>query len=176
MNKTELIQRVAEETGFSRKNVETGLNAAIALITKALAEEEGSSPYLFLYNNGALGSSEYYRECFVNALRDGLRSHTHNKYFVWQCCFYLTYSATYYPVYEALEDASGAEKEMERLLQLVKTNFEGSLIFRPFIEEVDYYDWVPSLNKKDKAAMRAEIVQFHLCENSADENVKNLFA
>ena len=40
MNKTELIQRVAEETGFSRKNVETGLNAAIELITKALTEEE----------------------------------------------------------------------------------------------------------------------------------------
>ena len=40
MNKTELIQRVAEETGFSRKNVEIGLNAAIELITKALAAEE----------------------------------------------------------------------------------------------------------------------------------------
>ena len=40
MNKTELILRVAEETGFSRKNVEIGLNAAIELITKALAEEE----------------------------------------------------------------------------------------------------------------------------------------
>ena len=40
MNKTELILSVAEETGFSRKNVEIGLNAAINLITKALAEEE----------------------------------------------------------------------------------------------------------------------------------------
>ena len=38
MNKTELILGVAEETGFSRKNVEIGLNAAINLITKALAE------------------------------------------------------------------------------------------------------------------------------------------
>lgn len=37
MNKTELILSVAEETGFSRK---IGLNAAINLITKALAEEE----------------------------------------------------------------------------------------------------------------------------------------
>ena len=37
MNKTELILRIAEETGFSRKNVELGLNAAI---TKALTEEE----------------------------------------------------------------------------------------------------------------------------------------
>ena len=36
MNKTELILGVAEETGFSRKNVEIGLNAAINLITKAL--------------------------------------------------------------------------------------------------------------------------------------------
>lgn len=40
MNKTELILSVAEETGFSRKNVEIGLSAAINLITKALAEEE----------------------------------------------------------------------------------------------------------------------------------------
>ena len=40
MNKTELILRIAEETGFSRKNVELGLNAAINLITKALTEEE----------------------------------------------------------------------------------------------------------------------------------------
>ena len=40
MNKTELILSVAEETGFSRKNVEIGLNAAVSLITKALAEEE----------------------------------------------------------------------------------------------------------------------------------------
>ncbi len=39
MNKTELILRIAEETGFSRKNVELGLNAAINLITKALTEE-----------------------------------------------------------------------------------------------------------------------------------------
>lgn len=40
MNKTELILSIAEETGFSRKNVELGVNAAINLITKALAEEE----------------------------------------------------------------------------------------------------------------------------------------
>lgn len=40
MNKAELILQVAEETGFSRKNVELGLTAAIHLITKALAEEE----------------------------------------------------------------------------------------------------------------------------------------
>lgn len=40
MNKTELILSVAEETGFSRKNVEIGLNAAINLITQALAQEE----------------------------------------------------------------------------------------------------------------------------------------
>ena len=40
MNKTELIQSIAEETGFSRKNVEIALNAVIARITKALTEEE----------------------------------------------------------------------------------------------------------------------------------------
>ena len=40
MNKTDLILGVAEETGFSRKNVEIGLNAAINLITKALADQE----------------------------------------------------------------------------------------------------------------------------------------
>ena len=40
MNKTELILGVAEATGFSRKNVEIGLNAAINLITKALADQE----------------------------------------------------------------------------------------------------------------------------------------
>ena len=40
MNKTELILGVAAETGFSRKNVEIGLNAAINLITKALADQE----------------------------------------------------------------------------------------------------------------------------------------
>ena len=38
MNKTELILSIAEETGFSRKNVEIALNAAIARITKALKE------------------------------------------------------------------------------------------------------------------------------------------
>ena len=43
MNKTELILRIAEETGFSRKNVELGLNAAINLITKALTEGSRSS-------------------------------------------------------------------------------------------------------------------------------------
>ena len=40
MNKTELILRIAEETGFSRKNVELGLSAAINLITKALPHDE----------------------------------------------------------------------------------------------------------------------------------------
>ena len=40
MNKTELILSIAEETGFSRKNVEIGLNSAIELITKALIDEE----------------------------------------------------------------------------------------------------------------------------------------
>ncbi len=40
MNKTELILSVAEETGFSRKNVEIGLNSAIHRITQALIEEE----------------------------------------------------------------------------------------------------------------------------------------
>ena len=40
MNKTELILSVSEATGFSRKNVEAGLNAAIDAITQALAKEE----------------------------------------------------------------------------------------------------------------------------------------
>ena len=40
MNKTELILSIAEETGFSRKDVEIGLNAAIHQITKALVEGE----------------------------------------------------------------------------------------------------------------------------------------
>jgi DNA-binding protein HU-beta len=40
MNKTELILSVAEETGFSRKNVELALNAALDSLTKALAQGE----------------------------------------------------------------------------------------------------------------------------------------
>jgi len=40
MNKTELILSISETTGFSRKNVEAGLNAAIDAITQALAKEE----------------------------------------------------------------------------------------------------------------------------------------
>lgn len=40
MNKTELILSVSEATGFSRKNVEAGLNAALDAITQALAKEE----------------------------------------------------------------------------------------------------------------------------------------
>lgn len=40
MNKTELILTVAEETGFSRKNVELALNAALGAITRTLAGEE----------------------------------------------------------------------------------------------------------------------------------------
>ena len=40
MNKTELILSIAEETGFSRKDVEIGRNAAIHQITKALVEGE----------------------------------------------------------------------------------------------------------------------------------------
>lgn len=40
MNKSELILNVAEATGFTRKNVEAGLNAAIDAITQALAKEE----------------------------------------------------------------------------------------------------------------------------------------
>lgn len=40
MNKTELILAVAEETGFARKDVETGLSAALEQITRALAREE----------------------------------------------------------------------------------------------------------------------------------------
>lgn len=40
MNKTELILTVAEETGFSRKNVELALNAALSTITRTLTEGE----------------------------------------------------------------------------------------------------------------------------------------
>ncbi len=40
MNKAELIMAVAEETGLSRKDVETGLNATIKAIAGALAKEE----------------------------------------------------------------------------------------------------------------------------------------
>ena len=40
MNKTELILTVAEETGFSRKNVEMALNAALGVITRTLTEDE----------------------------------------------------------------------------------------------------------------------------------------
>lgn len=40
MNKTELIMSVSERTGFSRKNVELGLNAAIEAIIHSLINEE----------------------------------------------------------------------------------------------------------------------------------------
>ena len=40
MNKTELIQSIADATNFSKKNVEAGLNAAIDAITEALAKGE----------------------------------------------------------------------------------------------------------------------------------------
>lgn len=40
MNKTELILSIAEETGFSRKNVELGINAAIEHMTRALVQQE----------------------------------------------------------------------------------------------------------------------------------------
>ena len=40
MNKTELILTVAEETGFSRKNVELAMNAALGAVTRALTEGE----------------------------------------------------------------------------------------------------------------------------------------
>lgn len=40
MNKAELILAVSEETGFSRKDVETTVNATLNAITKALVQEE----------------------------------------------------------------------------------------------------------------------------------------
>ena len=40
MNKTELILSISEATGFTRKDVEAGLSAAMDAITQALAREE----------------------------------------------------------------------------------------------------------------------------------------
>ncbi|MCD7753215.1 MAG: HU family DNA-binding protein [Clostridiales bacterium] len=40
MNKTELIQQTAAQTGLSRKDTETALNAAINLMTNALSQGE----------------------------------------------------------------------------------------------------------------------------------------
>lgn len=40
MNKTELILRIAETTGLSRKDIELGVNAAIEEITQALIAGE----------------------------------------------------------------------------------------------------------------------------------------
>ena len=40
MNKAELILAVSEETGFSRKDVEAGVNAALGIITRTLSQEE----------------------------------------------------------------------------------------------------------------------------------------
>ena len=40
MNKAELIQAVAEGTGLARKDVETGVNAALQAVSEALAREE----------------------------------------------------------------------------------------------------------------------------------------
>ncbi len=40
MNKTELIAAIAEKTGFSKKNSELALNAAIDSITEALSKDD----------------------------------------------------------------------------------------------------------------------------------------
>lgn len=40
MNKAELVMAAAEETGFSKKDVETTLNAIMKAITDSLAQEE----------------------------------------------------------------------------------------------------------------------------------------
>ena len=40
MNKTELIAAAAEKAGLSKKDMESALNAALDVITAALAEEE----------------------------------------------------------------------------------------------------------------------------------------
>ncbi|MCD7945200.1 MAG: HU family DNA-binding protein [Clostridiales bacterium] len=40
MNKTELIQQTAAQTGLSRKDAETALNAALNLMTDALSQGE----------------------------------------------------------------------------------------------------------------------------------------
>ncbi|MCD8047127.1 MAG: HU family DNA-binding protein [Clostridiales bacterium] len=40
MNKTELIQQTAAQTGLSRKDTETALNAALNLMTNALSQGE----------------------------------------------------------------------------------------------------------------------------------------
>ena len=40
MNKAELIMAVTEETGYTKKDVETTLNAVMKAITEALAQEE----------------------------------------------------------------------------------------------------------------------------------------
>lgn len=40
MNKTELIQQTANQTGLSKKDAEQAINAALQLMTQALAQED----------------------------------------------------------------------------------------------------------------------------------------
>ncbi len=42
MNKAELVEAIAKETGASKAKVEAGLKAAIAVITKQLSKRDGS--------------------------------------------------------------------------------------------------------------------------------------
>ena len=75
MNKTELIAAVAEKANLSKKDTEAAVNAALAVVTEALAKEEKVQLWLFRDQEArcSLRREPPHRRCRHHRRRQGAR-------------------------------------------------------------------------------------------------------
>lgn len=140
-----------------------------------LACDNGFSSELSMHNNHSVESTYFYRNCFVKTMKQGMERHMEHKYFLWQLCFYLFHASTYYLVFDVLENEVKIQTKWKELMAFIKEQYPDSLIFKPFILEIDDFSWIHSLSDGERSSLQSEIAEWHLCENNSDKDVKALF-
>lgn len=143
-------------------------------MTYLLASDSGDCALSCCSSNWGNESLRLYLNCFIEAVNYGMTHHLHNKYFLWQVCYYLFHFSTYYPILSVIENDK-LETRQNELLALARTQFAESNLFLPWLMGVDYYDWLHNMGSDKLVRVHAEIQEFHLGKNAVDEDVKDLF-
>lgn len=143
-------------------------------MTYLLASDNGNCALSCCSSNFCNENLRLYQNCFIEAANYGMAHHLHNKYFLWQVCYYLFHFPTYYPILSVIENDK-IETRQDELLTLAKTQFAESNLFLPWLTGVDYYEWLQNMGSDKLVRVHAEIQEFHLGKNAVDEDVKDLF-
>ena len=113
---------------------------------------------------------DLYHDFLLDAISWGLKEHRSGKMFLWQMCFYVDAWITYDFILGRDITECNAEQWKRTLFEEAKRIYPNSLIFDfiPHVQQGDY-PWLHNLPESARKQIRAEIAEWNLQKNSADQ-------